>query len=62
MQAGTEAIKEATVFCMEDAMIPGYGEGNAIDLNLQDRTGGDAKVFYDNVQRFLMAQLSAVRH
>lgn len=55
MQAGTEAIKEATVFCMEDAMIPGYGEGNAIDLNLQDRTGGDAKVFYDNVQRFLMA-------
>ena len=55
LQQQTASIKEATVFCMEDAMIPGYGEGNAIDLNLQDRTGGDEKVFYDNVQRFLMA-------
>lgn len=55
LQAGTANIKEVTVFCMEDAMIPGYGEGNAIDLNLQDRTGGDAKVFYDYVQQFLMA-------
>ncbi len=55
LQAETANIKEATVFCMEDAMIPGYGEGNAIDLNLQDKTGGDSKVFYDYVQRFLMA-------
>lgn len=55
LQAETANIREVTVFCMEDAMIPGYGEGNAIDLNLQDRTGGDAKVFYDYVQRFLMA-------
>lgn len=54
LQAETANIKEAQVFCMEDAMIPGYGEGNAIDLNLQDRTGGDPKVFYNNVQRFLM--------
>ena len=55
LQAGTAGIKEATVFCMEDAMIPGYGEGNAIDLNLQDRTGGDTKTFYENTQKFLMA-------
>ena len=55
LQAQTASIKEATVFCMEDAMIPGYGEGNAIDLNLQDRTGGDGKVFYENAQKFLMA-------
>lgn len=55
LQAQTASIKEATVFCMEDAMIPGYGEGNAIDLNLQDRTGGDNKVFYENAQKFLMA-------
>lgn len=55
LQAGTANIKEATVFCMEDAMIPGYGEGNAIDLNLQDRTGGDNKAFYENAQKFLMA-------
>lgn len=55
LQAGALDIKEATVFCMEDAMIPGYGEGNAIDLNVQDRTGGDAKDFYEKTQRFLMA-------
>lgn len=55
LQEQTASIKEATVFCMEDAMIPGYGEGNAIDLNLQDRTGGDNKVFYENTQKFLMA-------
>ena len=54
-QAGALDIKEATVFCMEDAMIPGYGQGNAIDLNVQDRTGGDAKDFYEKTQRFLMA-------
>lgn len=55
LQQQTAGIREASVFCMEDAMIPGYGEGNAIDLNMQDRTGGDGKVFYNNVQRFLMA-------
>ncbi len=55
LQAETANIKEASVFCMEDAMIPGYGEGNAIDLNLQDRTGGDMKVFYGYAQKFLMA-------
>ena len=50
----TAGIKEATVFCMEDAMIPGYGQGNAIDLNLQDRTGGNSQVFYEKAQKFLM--------
>ncbi len=55
LQQETVSIKEATVFCMEDAMIPGYGQGNAIDLNIQDRTGGDAKAFYQIAQKFLMA-------
>ncbi len=55
LQAETANIREASVFCMEDAMIPGYGEGNAIDLNLQDRTGGDMKVFYGYAQKFLVA-------
>ncbi len=55
LQQETASIKEATVFCMEDAMIPGYGQGNAIDLNIQDRTGGDAKAFYQIAQKFLMA-------
>ncbi len=55
LQQETANIKEATVFCMEDAMIPGYGQGNAIDLNVQDRTGGDAKVFFEKTQQFLTA-------
>ena len=54
LQQETASVKEATVFCMEDATIPGYGQGNAIDLNLQDRTGGDAKAFYQIAQKFLM--------
>ena len=54
LQQETASVKEATVFCMEDAMIPGYGQGNAMDLNLQDRTGGDAKAFYQIAQKFLM--------
>ncbi len=55
IQQESANIKEASIFCMEDAMIPGYGQGNAIDLNLQDKTGGDEKVFFNHAQRFLMA-------
>ena len=55
LTAQLSTIHEATFFAMEDAMIPGYGEGNAIDLNLQDRTGGDVKLFFERTQQFLMA-------
>lgn len=46
-------IKEANIFVMQDGMIPGYGNGNAIDLNLQDRAGGDTRTFYNVAQGFL---------
>ncbi len=36
-------------------MIPGYGMGNSIELNLQDRTGGDMTTFYNSVMQFLGA-------
>lgn len=36
-------------------MIPGYGMGNAIELNMQDRTGGDKATFYASVMQFLGA-------
>ena len=55
LNAQLSTIHEATFFAMEDAMIPGYGQGNAIDLNLQDRTGGDVKLFFERSQKFLMA-------
>ena len=48
-------LKEAQVFCFQPAMIPGYGLGNSIELNMQDKTGGDKKVFYQYVMKFLAA-------
>lgn len=48
-------IKEAQIFVFQPAMIPGYGMGNAIELNMQDRTGGDMSIFYQSVMQFLMA-------
>ena len=46
-------LKEAQVFVFQPAMIPGYGMGNSIEMNMQDKTGGDKKVFYENVMKFL---------
>ncbi len=48
-------IKEAQVFVFQPAMIPGYGMGNSIELNMQDKTGGDKKVFYQYVMKFIGA-------
>ena len=48
-------IKEAQVFSFQAGMIPGYGMGNSIELNLQDRMGGDKTVFYQHTMKFLMA-------
>ncbi len=48
-------IKEAQIFCFQPGMIPGYGMGNAIELNLQDKTGGDMQAFYQSVMQFLGA-------
>ncbi len=53
--AAFSKIKEAQVFVFQPAMIPGYGMGNSIELNMQDKTGGDKKVFYQYVQKFLAA-------
>lgn len=47
------AIKEAQAFCFQPGMIPGYGMGNSVELSLQDRTGGDKEVFYQNIMKFL---------
>ena len=48
-------IKEAQVFSFQPAMIPGYGMGNSLELNLQDKTGGDMETFYQSVMEFLGA-------
>ena len=36
-----QSIKEAQSFTFQPGMIPGYGMGNSIELQLQDRVGGD---------------------
>ncbi|MDE6483145.1 MAG: efflux RND transporter permease subunit [Rikenellaceae bacterium] len=48
-------IKEAQIFCFQPAMIPGYGMGNTIELNLQDRSGGDMTTFYNSAMQFIGA-------
>ena len=55
LNAQFHGIKEAQIFCFQPGMIPGYGMGNSIELNLQDKTGGDMAVFYENTMKFLGA-------
>ena len=55
LNAQLSVIKEVQSFTVQPGMIPGYGMGNAIDMNIQDRTGGDMTVFYQNAMQFLGA-------
>ena len=48
-------ITEASIFCFEPPMITGYGMGNSIELNMQDKTGGDMTAFYQSVLQFIGA-------
>ena len=49
------SIKKTQIFIFQPGMIPGYGMGNSIDLNLQDKTGGDMSKFYATSMQFLGA-------
>ncbi len=46
-------ITDAEVFVMAPSMIDGYGTGNAVELYLQDRKGGEIRDFYNITQNFL---------
>lgn len=48
-------IKEAQIFCFQPGMIPGYGMGNSVELYVQDKTGGDNEVFYNQTMQFINA-------
>ncbi|MCC8034774.1 MAG: efflux RND transporter permease subunit, partial [Rikenellaceae bacterium] len=50
-------VKDATVFAISPAMIPGYGTSNGFELSVQDRRGGDISALYEHTQEFL-AQLN----
>lgn len=45
-------IKEAQVMAFQQPQIPGYGQGNSIELVLQDRSGGDRNLFAQQVVKF----------
>lgn len=55
LNAQFQSIHDAQVFCFQSGMIPGYGMGNAIELNIQDQTGGDMTTFYNTTMKFLGA-------
>ena len=51
--ARTEDIKDATVFAMAPGMIPGYDMGNALEIQMQDKAGGDLTAFFNITQQFI---------
>ena len=55
LNAQFQSLKEAQVFSFQPAMIPGYGMGNSLELNLQDMTGGELATFYEAAVQFLGA-------
>lgn len=48
-------IKEAQVLFFAPPMIPGYSESSDIELNMQDKTGGDLNHFFDVVNDYTAA-------
>ena len=51
----TADIKDASVFAISPGMIPGYGMGNALELHMQDKQGGDIGTFFTTTQQYLGA-------
>lgn len=49
----TADIKDATVFAMAPGMIPGYDMGNALDIQMQDKMGGDLNMFFGITRQFI---------
>ncbi|WP_300702982.1 efflux RND transporter permease subunit [Bacteroides sp.] len=50
-----KVIKEAQVLFFQPPMIPGYSASSDIELNMQDKTGGDLNKFYDVVKDYIAA-------
>jgi multidrug efflux pump subunit AcrB len=53
--AYTMDIKDAQIFAVSPGMIPGYGLGNALDVHMQDRAGGEVGPFFMETQKYLGA-------
>ena len=51
----TADMKSASVFAISPGMIPGYGMGNALELHMQDKQGGDVNTFFATTQQYMAA-------
>ena len=49
----TAEIKDATFIFMGTPTLQGFGLSNGVELQMQDRTGGDVNRFFDVTNRFL---------
>ena len=49
------SVNRIAVFAIAPGMIPGYGMGNALALNVQDKQGGDMNTFFQTTQQYLAA-------
>lgn len=50
-----KVVKEGQVLFFTPPMIPGYSTSNDIELNMQDKTGGDLNHFFDVINDYLAA-------
>lgn len=55
LNAQLAKLSEAQMFTFQPAMIPGYGMGNSLELNIQDKSGGEMDTFYATTMQFLGA-------
>ncbi len=53
--AATSGIRDARIVIVSPPMVPGFSMTNGFDLKLEDKTGGDIKVFEQNARDFLGA-------
>jgi HAE1 family hydrophobic/amphiphilic exporter-1 len=53
LYAATSGIRDARIVIVSPPMVPGFGMTNGFDLKLEDKTGGDIKVFEQNAREFL---------
>ncbi len=51
----TAHIRDAKIIFFTPGMIPGFGISGGFELNLEDKTGGDIKVFEQNARQLLGA-------
>ena len=55
LYAATSGIRDARIVIFSPPMVPGFSVSNGFDLKLEDKTGGDIKMFEQNTKQFLGA-------